>query len=332
MIARGRLCHATQREPLRWRVRFPREGAPCATCAERCDRRDIPSTEEVEESVACSPLAQVVQLCLPMKTHSLAAFALVFVGSTALARLAAADVAPTCSSFDDMAPCTFAESGQTCSNGGTCRMILCLTADAGPMPGTIHRCVACPPYVADENDGGTACSPQQTGQACGKDGKGTCKRIPAHCALVGASGFQCVGETPTLPPWDGGPTTTGGSTTTTTTGVGGAGGTSNTGTAGAGGASTTGTAGAAGTGITGTGGAGTGGSDSTTTTTGAGGAAGTGATTGTGGTTDVPGDDAGGCTIAAHSFGLSLPRLLSPLMLAVGAGALLLDRRRRRGH
>jgi hypothetical protein len=43
-----------------------------------------------------------------------------------------------------------------------------------------------------------------------------------------------------------------------------------------------------------------------------------------------PSGDDGGCTIAAHSLQPSLPSLISPFLLAIGAGALLVDRRRRK--
>ncbi len=222
-----------------------------------------------------------------------------------------ADVAPTCGAFDALITCDAKDVGKACQGGGQCYAVSCGTGM------TVYKCDACPAILAAPDAG---CEPSKFGTACG-DG-GMCSSTQAYCNSSSTK-YVCAGPTPPKP-------------TGPPAGEGGAGGAGATG--GNGGAGATSASG-------GNGGAGatsaTGGNGGAGATSASGGNGGAGATSASGGNGALGGNvgaagagaacqscgSSGGCDVAPRATG---PAAIALGLLAVGALALLHDRRRRR--
>jgi hypothetical protein len=202
---------------------------------------------------------------------------------------ARADVAPMCDDFAKNADCAAADVGKDCPDGGTCKEISCESAAGGGSK--VTKCVVC--NLVEIEDPGKVCEPGPSsfGKSCG-DG-GTCTKIPSWCA---SSGYVvCAKESQ------------------------GAGGSGGSGQAGSGGEAGSGTAGSgdAGSGQAGSGTAGSGTAGSNAAGSSAAGTSGSGA--------PASDEEDSGCSVS----GAGRHGALAGLMLALGAAALLFDRRRR---
>ena len=134
-----------------------------------------------------------------------------------------ADVAPTCSAFDDLITCDAQDVGKACQGGGQCYAVVCGTGM------TVYKCDACPAILSAPDAG---CAPSKFGTPCG-DG-GTCSSTQAYCN-TSSTKFVCAGPAPAKPTGPpageggaGGGSATGGSGGAATGGASGAGGNSGT--------------------------------------------------------------------------------------------------------
>lgn len=212
--------------------------------------------------------------------------------------VALADVPPTCDQFNSNADCAQADVGKACPGGGTCTEISCEASAGGA--NKVLKCVSCDLVEIADPDKVCEPGPSSFGKTCG-DG-GTCTKLPSWCSSSGYVVCAKEGQ-------GAGGSGQGGS------GSGGSG-QAGSGDAGAGGSGTAGS-GDAGSGTAGSGTAGSGTAGSGT------------AGSGTAGTSDsgaASGDsDDSGCSVS----GAGRHSALAGLMLALGAAALLFERRRR---
>jgi hypothetical protein len=206
---------------------------------------------------------------------------------------ARADVAPFCSDFDKDTDCAQADVGKECPGGGTCRELFCESSAGGG--DKAFKCKTC--AFVEVEDTAKVCEPGPSafGKECG-DG-GTCTKLPSWCPNPGT--IACAKD------------------------AGGAAGAGGSGQAGAGGEAGSGTAGS------GTAGSGTAGSGTAGSGTAGSGTAGSGtAGSGTAGSTAAPAPAEAEDSSCAVS-GAGRHGALAGLMLALGAAALLVERRRR---